>query len=45
MENEVMGGETPIGRVRKWKRAWIRVLLFRVGFQSIVYLQESVVLS
>jgi hypothetical protein len=43
MESEVMKGETLIGRVRKWKRAWIRVLLIKVGFQSITYLQESVV--
>jgi hypothetical protein len=43
MESEVMEGETPIGRVRKWKRAWIRVLLIGVGFQSIMYLQKSVI--
>jgi hypothetical protein len=43
MESEMMDGETPIGRVRKWKRAWIRVLLVREGFQSIMYLQKSVI--
>jgi hypothetical protein len=44
MESEVMKSETPIGQVRKWKMAWVRVLLVGVGCQSIVYLQESVYL-
>jgi hypothetical protein len=43
MESGVMEGETPIGQVRKWKRAWIRVLLIRVGYRSIVYLQKIIV--
>jgi hypothetical protein len=43
MESEKMRVKTPIGQVRKWKMAWVRVLLVRVGFQSEVYLQKSII--
>jgi hypothetical protein len=43
MESGVMEGDTPIGQSKKWKMAWVRVLLVRVGFQSEVYLQKSMI--
>jgi hypothetical protein len=45
MECEKMGVKIPIGRVRKWKMAWVRVLWVRVGCRSEVYLQKSIMPS
>jgi hypothetical protein len=43
MESGVMEGGTPIGQSKKWKMAWVRALLVRVGCQSEVYLQKSMI--
>jgi hypothetical protein len=43
MESDIMEDETPIGQSKKWKMAWVRVLLVRVGCQSKVYLQKSII--
>jgi hypothetical protein len=43
MESENMRVKTPIGQVRKWKMAWVRVLWVRVGCRSEVYLQKSII--
>jgi hypothetical protein len=42
MESGRMTNEAPIVQVWKWKKAWKRVLLMKVGCQSVVYMEDNV---